>query len=567
MVSKPSILQRAINAVWGASHPGTQGPADGITSVDNLQPWSYAGQTQFAPWENSLYDGGKFAGGFGPTQVQMVDYWTLRARSAQLFNENHYARGIIRRLITNVINTGLMPEACPEEEILGLAEDSLADWTEETETRFGLWSKSPQVCDFQKESTFGAVQRAAYSEALVCGDVLVVLRQNPKTKLPQVQLVSGSSVQSPLGSNASIRRGHTIKHGVEFDAAGRSTAYWVRQETGETKRIPAYGEKSGRRIAWLVFATDKRLDDVRGQPLLSIVLQSLKEIDRYRDSTQRKAVVNSFMAMFIKKNSDKPGTLPMTGGAVRKDSVPVSDSTTDGTPRKFNITQHVPGMIAEELQEGEEPIMKGGEGTDVNFGTFEEAIVSSIAWSLELPPEILKLSFSNNYSASQAAINEVKMAIHLKWGDWGETFCHPIYVEWLISENLRGKISAPGLLEAWRDPLKHDMLAAWVSADWYGAIKPSTDMLKQGKGSKLLVEQGWSTNAREARITTGTKFSKNMKRLRRENEQKAQAARPLLELQAEFGQQGANQALAAVSDAVVEAVADGMEESRDGAYN
>jgi hypothetical protein len=92
-------------------------------------------------------------------------------------------------------------------------------------------------------------------------------------------------------------------------------------------------------------------------------------------------------------------------------------------------------------------------------------------------------------------------------------------------------------------------------------------MLKQGKGSKLLVEQGWSTNAREARITTGTKFSKNMKRLRRENEQKAQAARPLLELQAEFGQQGANQALSAVSDAVVEAVADGMEESRDGAYN
>ena len=567
MVGKPSILQRAMNAVWGATHSDAQSPADGMTSVNDLEPWNYAGQSQFAPFENSLYDGGKFAGGFGPTQIQQVDYWTLRARSAQLFNENHYARGILRRLVTNVINTGLMPEACPEEQILGLAEDSLNDWTEETETRFGLWSKSPQVCDFQKESTFGAIQRAAYLEALVSGDVLVVLRQNPTTKLPSVQLVSGSSVISPLGGDAGIRRGHTIKHGVEFGAAGRAVAYWIRQDTGETKRVPAYGEKSGRRIAFLVFATDKRLDDTRGQPILSIVLQSLKEIDRYRDSTQRKAVVNSFMAMFIKKNTDKPGTLPMTGGAARRGSVSVTDNTTNGTPRKFNITQHVPGMIAEELQEGEEPIMKGGEGTDVNFGTFEEAIVQSIAWSLELPPEILKLSFSNNYSASQAAINEVKMAIHLKWGDWGETFCHPVYVEWLISENLRGKISAQGLLEAWRDPLKHDMLAAWVSADWYGAIKPSTDTLKQGKGSKLLVEQGWSTNAREARITTGTKFSKNMKRLRRENEQKAAVARPLLELQAEFGLQGANQVMAAASDAAFEAVADAVEENQNGAYN
>ena len=82
------------------------------------------------------------------------------------------------------------------------------------------------------------------------------------------------------------------------------------------------------------------------------------------------------------------------------------------------------------------------------------------------------------------------------------------------------KITAPTLLESWRDPKQYDIFGAWVASEWYGSIKPSTDMLKQGKGSKLLVDNGWSTNAREARVTTGTKFSKNLKRLKHENELK-----------------------------------------------
>ena len=116
------------------------------------------------------------------------------------------------------------------------------------------------------------------------------------------------------------------------------------------------------------------------------------------------------MAMFIKKTEDKPGTLPVTGGAVRRDKAVTTDS--DGGTRKFNMASHVPGLVIEELQHGEEPVLKGGEGTDVNFGTFEEAIIQAVAWTNEIPPEILKLAFSNNYSASQAAINEFKIYLN-----------------------------------------------------------------------------------------------------------------------------------------------------------
>lgn len=519
-------------SVGPAPEPVAPEPAYPRVSVDDLNTFAFNGNVNVA---STFYDGDKFAGGFGTTQLHTIDYWTLRARSAQLFNDNLYARGLIRRLITNEINTGLIPEAAPEGEILGIGEDELNDWSETTETRFGIWSKSPQVCDWKGVSTFGAIQRTARLEALVSGDVLVVLRQSRKTRLPSVQLVSGNSVQTPLTSDFKVRRGHSITHGVEKDGQGRIVAYWIRQDDGKSKRLPAFGERSGRRIAWLVYGTDKRMGEVRGQPLLSLVLQSLKEIDRYRDSVQRKAVINSILAMFIRKDQDKMGTLPIQGGAVRADSVTTADA--DGSTRKFNIAQQIPGMVMEELQHGETPVGFEAAGTDLKFGDFEEAIIQGIAWANEIPPEILRLSFSNNYSASQAAINEFRIYLNKVWSDWGETFCTPIYNEWLISETLTQNVIAPGLLEAWRDPLQYDIFGAWTTVDWYGSIKPSTDMFKATKGSQNLVVNGWSTNAREARQLTGTKFSKNMKRLKRENEQLAEAKRPMLELEAEFGPQ------------------------------
>jgi len=482
---------------------------------------------------NTYFDGDKFYGGFGATQVHVLDYWTLRQRSSQLFNENLYARGIIRRLITNEINTGLTPELRPDESIIGVPEDSLNDWADDVETRFELWSANPKVCDYGNRETFGGLQRLARSEALIGGDVLVVLHQSAATHLPQVQLVRGDKVRTPLGDGINLRDGNEIRHGVELDKKRRVVAHWVLQDNGSSKRIPAFGVRTGRRLSWLVYGTDKRLDDVRGTPLLSLVLQSLKEIDRYRDSTQRKVALNSTLAMFIKKTEDKLGTLPMTGGAVRRSEATVNNGNTDGSDRKFEIAEQIPGLILQELQHGEEPV-GFNHNTDVDFGPFEASIIQAVAWANEMPPEILTLAFSSNYSASQAATNEFKIYLNKIWVSFGAEFNNPIFIDFLTSETLLQKINAPGLLEAWRDPTQYDVFGAWVAADWYGSIKPSIDILKQAKGSKLLVEEGWTTNARESRITTGTKFSQNIKRLKQENILKAEALRPLLELQREF---------------------------------
>lgn len=463
-------------------------------------------------------DGEKFSGGYGPTILWFRDYWTLRARSAEVYQANLYARGLVRRMVTNVINTGLHLECTPEQSIVGLNDDELEAWTEDIETRFELWGSIPKLCDQAELKTWGALQEAAYTEALVSGDVLAVLRINPATGTPRVQLISGSKVRTPVGEEAwdGVNK---IVEGVEIDPQGRHVAFWVQQDDGTFKRLPAIGEKSGRRLAWLVYGTDKRMVEVRGTPLLGLALQALKEIDRYRDATLRKAVVNSMIAIFIKKTLELQGSRPLTGGAVRKG---VGGLLNDGTneqvkPREFRVNEFNPGMVMEELQAGEEPVAMSANGTDEKFGAFEEGILQGIAWGYEIPPEILRLSFSSNYSASQAAINEFKMTLNRIRTLFGDGFCQVVYVEWLLAMAQARRVVAGKLLDAWRDPAEWEVYAAWIYADWSGAIKPAVDLSKLVAGYTALLAIGSITRARTTRELTGLRFSKVMKKLEREN--------------------------------------------------
>jgi capsid protein len=245
------------------------------------------------------------------------------------------------------------------------------------------------------------------------------------------------------------------------------------------------------------------------------------------------------LAMFIQKDEAKPGTLPIYNGAARVNSV-TADPQVSGA-RTFDVASQIPGLVIEELQHGETPKGFGSEGIDLDYAAFEKAILQGVAWSNELPPEILLESFNSNYSASQAAINEFRIFLEKVWSAWGEEFCSPIYTAWLINETLLGSIPAPAssqenrLLTSWRDDTGYAVFGSWVSVDWYGNVKPSTDTLKQAKGSERLVSNAWSTNAKEARNLSGTKFTKNVKNIKRENTLLAEALEPLVAMKERMG--------------------------------
>jgi len=548
----------AYDQVSASAHHETiksdQAPAADLQpEITHASPSAYSGASLGSNYTfgivNSLFTGDKFPGGFGATKNYFVDYWTLRIRSVQLFNENLYARGLIQRLITNEINTGLTLEATPEGSILNMTDDEVNEWAENTEKIFQIWGDNKNVCSWNKQETLGQLQQSARRTALLSGDAVIILRQAPATKLFQIEIIDGVHVCNPLDSKltkAATARGNKIVHGVEIDKNGRHVAYYIKQDASkflnqsnvttsakdlknrnQIIRVPVRGSKSGRKIAWMIYGSPKRVDEVRGMPILAAVLQSLKEIDRFRDSEQRAAVINSLLPLFISKTQTKPGSRPVTGGAVKKTDVDLTDS--DGSTRTKTFAHHIPGLIFDELQAGEKPESFDTKRPNLSFQGFQDVIINTVAWANEIPPEIMQLAFSNNYSASRAAINEFKVYLDRIRTDFSNDFNKPIYHEWLINMVLTRRLEAPGLLEAWRNPSEFIIYGAWISSEWAGAIKPSVDREKEVKAYERMIRHGFITHDRASKELTGTKYSTNIKRLEKENEQKVKAAQPLID--------------------------------------
>lgn len=459
------------------------------------------------------WNGEKFMGGMAGAADTYVDYESLRKHSHHLFTTSLYAKGLINRLITNEIHSGLELEASPTESLSGMSEEDLNLWDEDVEDRFFLWCCNSGVADSLGEESFFSLQKTVRMESLLDGDILVVVNIDPTTQLPKVRLVPARNViGGPIG-DYKLSKGNRVEEGVEVDRNGKQVAYWVSEDGSmETTRVPAYA-KDGRRMAWLVYGSMRRLGNVRGEPLLSTVLQSIRELDKYRGSVQRRAVVQSMFAVFLKKTENVQGTFNPNSAAVRR--TVQNNGTANDPDRKFKTADLIPGIVIEELSQGEEPVAFGNNTADLHFQEFEEAITCAIAWSNGVPPEILKLSFNSNYSASQAANNEFRSYLDYVRDYIGSTFCQPIYQEWLIGEVLQKRIKCAQLIDAIvsKDFAKTE---AWYQATWSAAVKPATDLKKLVSGYIEQINNGLITRERAMKELGTGSFRREARKMLRE---------------------------------------------------
>lgn len=464
---------------------------------------------------DSVFDGDKFPGSFGLTKdFTFVDYYTLRIRSVQLFKENPYARGIIRRLIRNEIAGGLNLDADPHVDYLGISEEQGTEWTEAVETLYALWASDPIQCDWKHEKQKWEIDEEARQTAIISGDVLQVQRFDRKTLMPIVEYIDGVHIQTPLGYQP--RNGNKIVYGVEMDKQGRHVAYHVQTWTGttfESRRIPVYGERSKRRIAKLIYGSDKLIDDVRGEPLLSAVFYMLKEMDRYRDAELRAAVVNAMLAYFITNENGGPGSRPVTGGAQKAGSVTVTEPQGE---RKTNFAINRPGVVFEEMNTGEKPESFDTKRPNVNFKAFEAATVDAIAWFVELPPEIARLMFQSNFSASRQANNEFNGYLQVRNKRNGVDFCQPIYENFVIIASIQNLITTPGLREA-ALANERNTIKAWTHAEWSGISRPSVDIKKDVDALAKGIEYRITDYDYACRRITGQSFKTVLKKIALQN--------------------------------------------------
>ena len=96
--------------------------------------------------------------------------------------------------------------------------------------------------------------------------------------------------------------------------------------------------------------------------------------------------------------------------------------------------------------------MEPGEGVTFNnpthpntvFDTFVRAMCEQVGAALEIPADLLVMSFNSSYSASRAALLEAWKAFRMRREWLMRDFCRPTYELWLTEAVARGRIIAPG---------------------------------------------------------------------------------------------------------------------------
>ena len=479
------------------------------------------------------WDGSKFTGSLGPvSESTFVDYWTLRRRSMNLFKTNIYARGVIRRLVWNEINTGLVVTPTPKASVLFPKkealerEDEAVEWGERIASQFELYASTPAVFDWGKKESFGSFQEKVRLESLICGDGIIISRIDKDTGFPRWQWVNGNHVRTP--DREDLKDGHYIQHGVEFDKWGKRVAYYVQSEVNGNysfERIPVRAERSGRLVSWMVYGSEHFVDDVRGEPFLSDSIYMLKDLDRTRDAEVRASLVNAMIPLFIE---EAPQAIaiprPSAGAALAQPNhaipqIPQSQALPQGydvMPPTNQIDIMNPGTMYKTPAGGKITSFQTNR-PNVNYSTFEKSVIATLAWSHGLPPEILMLEFQGSYSASRQANNEFEVYLKRFTQRFSEAVTRQIYEGFFEQMVLTGSLSLPGYARAMMNG-DWKVLEAWKSCTWTGLSRPSVDRQKEATASQTLLDNGLTTYDMESRRHSGLSFAQVMQTQKRERE-------------------------------------------------
>jgi lambda family phage portal protein len=420
----------------------------------------------------------------------------------------------LKRELTNVIGWGLIPHPRLDREFLGLSDEAADRWERDVMREFGMWSKSTE-CDVARTQTFYGLQGLVFYNTILSGDVFVLLpyiRRPRQVYALKVMVLEADRVSNPhhqLDTNQ-------LAGGVEVDEHGAPIAYHINAPTGPLimqagtiidtwKRVPAFGEESNRRNVLHIFDKE-RPGQRRGMPKLAPVIETLKNLSRLSEAELTASVINSFFTVFVKTN-------PVAGG-MQQGFVPEERVTDeDKVKGDENLYEMGSGNIIELDSEGQDITLADPKRPNDNFEPFFLSLLKQIGASMEIPFEQLILHFSSSYSAARAALLEAWKFYRRRRAWTAETFCQPVYEEWLTEAIMRGRISAPGFFQ---DPV---IRFAWSQAAWTGPGQGQIDPLKETKASAMRIEKRLSNyEAEYAQIHGGDSWRQGMTTLSRENQ-------------------------------------------------
>jgi lambda family phage portal protein len=225
----------------------------------------------------------------------------LRDRSRDLVRNNQWAAKAVRVLDDRTVGTGIVPRAVVAQDAGEAARRDAA----EARALWLDWAETP-ACDSEGRTDFYGMQSAIQRSVVEAGEALVRRRwRRASDGLPvplQLQLLEPDHLD--LSKTQQLENGNRIIQGVEYNALGQRTAYWLFPEhPGDGSQL--YFSRtitSARRVPAAdvlhIYRAD-RIGQVRGVPWGACCLLKLRDFDDFDDATLQRQKIAACFAGFI----------------------------------------------------------------------------------------------------------------------------------------------------------------------------------------------------------------------------------------------------------------------------
>lgn len=472
------------------------------------------------------YDGEKTPGELGAAKDYWLLYDYLRIRSWQAYLESEIAQIILNKYFLWVVGLGLKVQPEPNNFILKTEGVKVNDeFVKSCEERFNLFTSSiySDACLMDPIDTLAS---EAYKNAIIGGDVLVILRV--KNGFVNMQLIDGSHVMTPFMDEKYIKavkdRGNRIEYGIEINKSNTHVAYYVYDANGKVNRIERFGKKSGNLMAFMVYGSKYRIDNVRGMPLISAVLETLRKLDRYKEATVGAAEEAAKIIFSVEHSPDSTGENPFLAKMQQAKNLGLQqapESQSNGEPDEYEAAAT---KIATTTQKQAFNLPIGAalkqftSEKELYFKDFYTTNIQLVCASVNIPYEVAMAMYNSNYSASRAAIKDWEHTLKTKRGQFSRQFYQPYYNLWLENEILNGKVQANGYVKAM---MEENIMAieAYRKARWLGVNVPHIDPVKEVTAERLKLgdkETPLTTYNQAAENLGSGDFSQNMERVAKE---------------------------------------------------
>jgi lambda family phage portal protein len=451
------------------------------------------------------------------------------SRVRDLVRNDGWASGAVTRTLDNAIGANFRPISKPDYRALATATGIKAfdaKWADEfgraVEANWRTWSNDVgRYCDAQRNLTVAQIMRLAFRHKLIDGDALAMLLWLPeRTGSGRARYATTIQVIDPDRlSNPQLQFDQmTMRGGVEVDAYGAATAYWIRRaHQGDwfSAAQAVHWDKIPRETSWgrpiIVhdFDHDRAAQHRGGAGILTPVLQRLKMLVKYDGTELDAAIINAIFGAYVESPFDAQFVEQALGDQAELNAYQQGRA-------EFHNERKI------KLGDARMPILYPGEKINTvtaerptsNFGDFEAAMLRNVAAGTGLSAQQISNNWGDvNYSSARGALLEAWKTLNRRRVDFGHGFGQPIWSAHLEEQfevdNLPLPNGAPPFME---------YRTAYSAAKWMGPGRGWIDPVKEKQGSVLGMDAGLSTLEDECAENVGLDWEEVLDQRKREIE-------------------------------------------------